>query len=243
MQSQFVDTYRCLSSQLNYDGNPLTYRSWLRKSDNVKCAYLYLNFYSAVLSAWRKKSVFDYIDEAEAVSFCLKYLQKNVEKIKRDEARYTPNYVYTVCVNCMAILHFRKCSRERAEKETSSVVVSNGNEVDLFDFVSDSVAEKEYDVVDNEVDSTLFDLVRSLGVKYENVAYHLVSSQISLSKLGPRNKAKDVDPFAEVSVRKSDVPNILSRLRCECARYVVTKRPDLVDSLRGCVLSPEVQVV
>lgn len=243
MQSQFVDTYRCLSSQLNYDGNPLTYRSWLRKNDNVKCAYLYLNFYSAVLSAWRKKSVFDYIDEAEAVSFCLKYLQKNVEKIKSDKARYTPNYVYTVCVNCMSILHFRKCSRERAEREMSSVVVSNGNEVDLFDFVSDTVAEKEYDVVDNEVDSTLFDVVKSLGVKYENVAYHLVSSQISLSKLGPRNKAKDVDPFAEVSVRKSDVPNILNRLRCECARYVVTKRPDLVDSLRGCVLSPEVQVV
>ena len=243
MQSQFVDTYRCLSSQLNYDGNPLTYRSWLRKKDNVKCAYLYLNFYSAVLSAWRKKKVFEYIDEAEAVSFCLKYLQKNVEKIKSDEARYTPSYVYTVCVNCMAILHFRKCSRERASREFSSVVVKDGNEVDLLDFVSDSAATKEYEVVDNEVGSTLFDVVASLGVKCENVAYNLVSSQISLSRLGPRNKAKGVDPFAEVSVRKSDLPDIVHKLRCEVARYVVNERPDLVDSLRGCVLSSEVQVV
>lgn len=243
MQSQFVDTYRCLSSQLNYDGNPLTYKAWLRKKDNVKCAYLYLNFYSAVLSAWRKKKVFDYIDEAEAVSFCLKYLQKNVEKIKSDEARYTPSYVYTVCVNCMAILHFRKCSRERAEQECSSIVVKGDNQVDLFDFVSDSVATKEYEVVDREVNSTLFDVVASLGVKCENVAYHLVSSQISLSKLGPRNKAKDVDPFAEVSVRKSDLPDIVYKIRCEVARYVVNERPDLVDCLKGCVLSSEVQVV
>lgn len=243
MQSQFVDTYRCLSSQLNYDGNPLTYKAWLRKKDNVKCAYLYLNFYSAVLSAWRKKKVFDYIDEAEAVSFCLKYLQKNVDKIKRDEARYTPSYVYTVCVNCMAILHFRKCSRERAERECSSIVVKGNDQIDLLDFVSDSVVTKEYEVVDREVNSTLFDVVASLGVKCENVAYHLVSPQISLSKLGPRNKAKDVDPFAEVSVRKSDLSDIVHKLRCEVARYVVNERPDLVDCLRGCVLSSEVQVV
>lgn len=240
---QFYETYKCLASQLNYHDRNMSYRSWIRKSEDLKSSYLFVNFYDAVSNAWRRKSTFTFIDEAEAVSLVLQYLQKNVAKIESDSKRYTPSYIYTVCFNCMAILHWRKCDRTRAKIETSLTVTHDGEEFDLLQVLPCSV-EDSYEDIDS---SSVFDVAALMGADYENLAYHLISPNISLNRSTCRGKDRDVNPFADVKVSKKNLPHMTNELRKRIASYLVHCRPDLVDYLKGCdiscVVDPSVEIV
>lgn len=238
---QFHETYNCLASQLNYRGRDLSYKKWLSKDEDLKSSYLFVNFYDAVSNAWRRKSTFTFIDEAEAVSLVLQYLQKNVSKIKSDSKRYTSSYIYTVCFNCMAILHWRKCDRTRAQLETSLTVTHNGEEFDLLQVVSSTTVE-EFDVTD-QLSSNLFDVVALMGVEYENLAYHLVSPDISLNRTSSRGKDRNTNPFADVRVSKKNVQQMTEQIKRRIASYMIHNRPDLVEYLKGCDIDPEVEIV
>ena len=83
--------------------NPLSYSEWCNIPDDNKAAVLYLQFFDQITLAWYKmKSV--YSVEADGVGEVLQYLQKNVDKIRNDEKRFTPAYIYKVCSNCLYCL-------------------------------------------------------------------------------------------------------------------------------------------
>lgn len=225
---QFAETYKCFSNQINYHGTDMKYSTWLKKQSDLKAAFLYVNFYPAVQSAWYKKKQFEYIDESEAVSLCLQYLQKNVRKIEQDRERYTSSYVHVVCLNCLSSLHWRKCDRDRYCRETSTVVVTSEGEFDLTSVLSSTYVE-HYDTPEFELEcEDVFSFVRRcLGVKYEKFAYCLMNNA-STRKVSKSNRNFDVNPFSNVSIKESEKVMMRYVLKYVLHQYVSTYRPDLV---------------
>lgn len=230
---QFKETYKCLSNQINYHGTNMKYSTWMRKQSDLKAAFLFVNFYSAVQSAWYRKKQFEFIDEAEAVSLCLQYLQKNVKKIEKDKNRYTPSYIYTVCVNCMSILHWRKCDKLRYNSECSSVVVRLGKEFDVLSIVPD-VREEDYNKPEFEYQCcNLVEFVSlNLGVKYEKLLYSLINDKMTVRKVNKSNVNYDINPLAEVSIGVHDLPYMKKVLRCVAEYYILKYRPDLLSYIK-----------
>lgn len=230
---QFRETYKCLSSQLHYNGSDMKYSTWMRKQPEHKAAFLYVNFFSAVQSAWYKKSSFKFIDEAEAVSLVLQYLQKNVAKIEHDRNRYKPSYIHTVCVNCMSILHWRKCDRERNEKETSLIFEHDGEEFEILSILP-GTDDSEYE--DPQVEYGVPDLEDVLcklcDDKYAKLIYHLINPQMSLRRVSKKNVNYDCNPFSDVYVPQSEVPCMIENIRKIAKAYIVSYRPDLLSYLK-----------
>ena len=230
---QFYDTYQCLAAQIGYYGHDMSYKTWLRKDDSLKASYLFVNFYPAVQNAWNRKKTFRFIDEAEAVSLVLQYLQKNVDKIKHDSKRYTKSYIYTVCVNCMAILHWRKCDRERSEKEGSFVFEQDGQEFDVISICADE-SEEEYNLPEFEYEcESVFDVVSSMGIKYEKLATVVSSGESNFSKTRKSNPNYEKNPLASVSVSRKDVDWMMDDIRSSLSVYIVNNRPDLLKYVIG----------
>lgn len=225
---QFKETYNCLSSQINYHGTNMKYSTWLKKQSDLKAAFLYVNFYSAVQSAWYRKKQFEFIDESEAVSLCLQYLQKNVKKIENDKNRYTASYIYTVCVNCMSILHWRKCDRLRYNTECSTVIMKGDKEVDVLSVIADNRVE-EYNKPEFEYQCKEFVEFVSvhMGIKYEKLIYSLINNtttrRTSKSNINYAN-----NPLSNVSVRKEEIPHMMKVLKVVATYYIVRYRPDLL---------------
>lgn len=230
---QFTETYRVLSNRLNFHGSNMKYSTWRKKPEDLKAAYLYVNFFKAVQSAWYRKKQFEFIDEAEAVSLCFQYLQKNVSKIENDPKRYTSSYVYTVCLNCMSILHWRKKDRARYKTEVSVVVKTDCGELfDILSVVPDTRAES-YNLPEFEYSckGLVESLSEDLGPKYEKLAYFLAYGS-SLRAVSKRSANYDINPLSKVSVSKSEVPAMIKTLKEYCVRYVVLHRPDLVKNVQ-----------
>ena len=126
---------RDLFREYTHFNKPLTYVEWMEVPDDSKAAVLYLQFFEQITLAWYKmKSV--YSVEADGVAEVLQYLQKNVEKIKNDEKRFTPAYIYRVCSNCLYCLCRDPNRYKRAyENECSNIIRYGDEDLDLFDTV------------------------------------------------------------------------------------------------------------
>ena len=227
---QFQSTYNCLANQLNYHSHNMKYSTWSHKPSDTKAAYLFLNFFPAINSAWYKKKTFAFIDEAEAVSLVLQYLSKNVAKIDKDKKRYTSSYIYTVCVNCMSILHWRKCDRARNELEISSIVVHDGKEFDIFSVIV-SRCEESYNKPEFEFSCcSLEQYVHvMLGIKYEKLLYHMADpTNVLLRKTRKTNENYHANPFSDIGISKNEVQSMKEVLK-ECVTdYIYRYRPDLI---------------
>lgn len=228
---QFTETYKCLSNQINYHGTDMKYKTWLKKQPDLKAAFLYVNFYQAVQSAWQKKKQFEYIDEAEAVSLCLQYLQKNVKKMEQDEKRYTSSYVHVVCMNCLSSLHWRKCDRKRYENETSTTVFTAEGEFDLTSVMASNHVE-HYNTPEFEYGckDTLGFVHNCMGLRYEKLAYCLINNS-STRKVSKSNRNFNSNPFSKVGIKDSEKVVMLFVLKCALQKYVSENRPDLVSYL------------
>lgn len=75
-----------------------TYWEWMLIPDDLKAAALYAQFYNSITLAWSKTQR-SFIEEEVAVSTFMQYLIKNVEIIKQNRKRFTPNYLYKVAFN------------------------------------------------------------------------------------------------------------------------------------------------
>lgn len=100
----FNDTLNIFMQYIGYK-EPYTYAEWCNLPQDYKCAALYVQFYQQVNLAWLKanhtKNGTQIADSEDCLSIVMQYLMKNVEKIEQDEARFTPNYIYTVCHQCL----------------------------------------------------------------------------------------------------------------------------------------------
>ena len=179
MGTQFHQTKVRFREFANYQ-RPLTYEEWMTAPDECKAAILYVQFYDQITLAWMKtKSV--YSDINDGVSEILQYLNKNVEKIKNDGNRFTPNYIYRVAYNCLYCL-CRDPNRYKAayENECSNVVSYGDDELDLFDTVADNEDDREakFDLDGSRAylrnATKLWDIVESMGEKTKIVVAKLL---------------------------------------------------------------------
>lgn len=136
--SPFKDTFKMFKDCIKQYNLPLSYDEWMCVPDDYKAAVLYVQFYEQITLAWYKtKSV--YSSEADGVSETLQYILKNVEKIKADNKRFTPAYMYRVAYNCLYCLCRDPNLHKKAfENEMSNVYVYGDDELDLFDTVKDT---------------------------------------------------------------------------------------------------------
>lgn len=225
----FNSTYKEFSHNLNYYSNNMSFKTWNKKREDLKAAYLFVNFYSAVSSAWYKAR-FSFVRECDAVSIVLQYLQKNVKKIEQDKKRYDVRYIYTVCYNCIKDLRWIKKEEDKFNFETSLTVTTSDGEVDLSDMYRyaefDSLSvEFEYGVGD------LFSVIYHMGPKYEKIAYSLISD-MGLRKVRSSMPNRERNPLCDVSVRKCEYESILNDLKEVITVYVNRYRPDLVEFLQ-----------
>lgn len=204
--NQFRQTRNLYINYLQYD-KQLSYVEWVSLPDDSKAAALFVNFFDQIELAWYKsKSLFT--SEEDGVYTVMQYLMKNVEIIKNDPKRYTPNYIYRVAYNCLyCICHDPIIERIRYENTTSNIVKTSDNEVDLFDTTVSIYSEVEIQFEKKQ----LVDIIRSLSLKEKKVIAHLVEGA-PLTKYSSRSPwANDTD-IRDVEVSKDEMIEIKNRL-------------------------------
>lgn len=162
---------------------PLTYYEWLELPDDSKAAVLYVQFFSQVTLAWYKmKSV--YSVEADGVAEVLQYLQKNVEKIKNDEARFKPAYIYKVCKNCLYCLCRDPNRYKRVYQNECSNIIRYGEEdLDLFDTVVET--EDLHEVFSQDIIKEAFwDLIKDCDRETKVVIAKLIGGDVDFEDGG-----------------------------------------------------------
>lgn len=213
----FKEAYKNISKQIRYSDNNMSFKKWNKKPEDLKAAFLYVNFYRNIVNAWYRAR-FSYVDECTAVSIVFQYLQKNVKKISNDKKRYTGSYIYKVCFNCIRDLHWIAKVSDIDKYEVSSIMQSSEGEFDYLDnIISTNNYSREYDC---------FDVLKIMGIRYEKLGYSLIGV-FGLRKINPRNKNVDVNPFSDVSISKKDVDSMLEDIKEELSFYIKKCRPDL----------------
>ena len=136
--SPFYNTYKMYREYVGYK-HPISYNRWIRLPEQQKAAYLYVQFYNEITLAWYKVKTQWSIEE-EGVECINQYLIKNVEKIKSDKKRFTPQYIYKVAYNCLYCVCIDPSkNKERYYKETSETFDVGDEELSWFEFLGDTV--------------------------------------------------------------------------------------------------------
>ena len=224
--SQFIQTRNMFRDYLSgYSKNP-TYEEWKSAAADDKACLLYVTFYSEVTLAWYNAVVSKgvvYVTQEDGVSTVLQYLMKNVSIIMNDPKRYTSEYIYTICYNCLLSLwrtrgtDMLRCSLEipnecdvSAESTIYSPQLSGiGTTVNLWDLVPS--AEDDYDT--QETKEAIWNIIRHMGPKAEKVVNHLINPKDTLHKLSASSKERPTDRLADVSVSPAEYEAIMSELR------------------------------
>ena len=186
-----------LSSHISQD--KLSYEEWAAVPDSHKSAALYVTFFDQITLAWNKVKSF-YTEEEDGVSCMMQYLEKNVPIIKENPSRYSPKYIYRVAYNCLyCICHDIKRDRLRWEMETSNIVCYDGEELDLFDTITDTTIEK---AIKTSIRDNFWELVESL----DDDSMKLVDSML--------------DPTKQCKLDEESKSSILANLQKMFAKYL-----------------------
>lgn len=144
--SEFYNTYKLYREYIGFKDD-YTYRQWLRLPDKFKAAALYVQFYNEITLAWYKVKT-DWSFEEEGVECINQYLIKNVEKIKKDKKRFTPQYIYKVAYNCLYCVCIDPSkNKDRYYSETSETFETGDDSLSWFDFIGETESyDDEFDV-------------------------------------------------------------------------------------------------
>jgi len=214
---------------------PLSFEEWATKNPDHKAAILFVQFYNQIVTAWMKAkegNLYEFIEGEEGVSTVCQYLQKNVPIIENNPKRFTPAYIYKVAYNCLyCICHDRKCDRERWENETSSIVSHDGEELDLFDTITDYSMCPDKQIEARDFEREFWQVVEDEGQPAEKVLRYLLSQDAAdLKKLNPRSKQYKTDPLRDIEVSLEEAQKIIARLRekfldlskdSSCGQYIL----------------------
>ncbi len=213
--TQFLQTKMRFREFANYE-RPLSYEEWMSAPDECKAAILYVQFYDQITLAWMKTQRV-YADINDGVSEVLQYLNKNVEKIKNDGKRFTPNYIYRVAYNCLSCLSWDdpavnwRC--RTYQNECSNVVKYGEDELDLFDTVVDDEDDRDskFDVDGSRAylmnATMLWDTVEEMGHKAKIVVAKLLGE-------------KSYTPKEFNSVTEEETAEIMEELRVRLGKFV-----------------------
>lgn len=190
-------------------GDPAkTYDEWMMLPKASRSAGLYLTFYNEIMTAWNKTKSF-YTSEEDGVSCMLQYLEKNQPLIESDIDKFSPRYIYRVAFNCLyCICHDIKTDRRRWEIETSNIVGSGEDEINLFDSYVGGVCQ---DVEYERIKTTFWSVIETLGPEGAKVVEHLINGS-SLSRTRKNSVDYRNDKLRDVSVsasRKAEIVEIL----------------------------------
>ena len=223
MANQFYETKTMFENYTGCTANVrLPYEAWMKLHNPGKdgtdknskaAAALFVMFFDEITLAWSKASA-DFIQDEDGIECVLQYLQKNVDKIRENRARYTPSYIYRVAYNCMDCLRYVEREQFRS-KLTSSNVVPRGEDdpLDLYDTSPDTF---DYDLEFSRRD--FWAEIEKLGDETAKVVNHLLNGD-SLYKVSARAANRDDDPLRDVSVSKAQKEEIMERLRTVLAPY------------------------
>lgn len=148
------------------------------------------------------------------------YPEKVVELERRiideDPKKFAPNYIYKVAYNCLYCIcgHDRQRDKDRMEFETSSIIVKDCTELDLFDTISDPHGSASDVFESSSLEKEFWAVIEDEGLSAEKVMRYLLSGNVSdLRAASARSVTADIDPLAKVSVSLKEVDSIIQRLR------------------------------
>ena len=121
---QFVRTRNMFREHLSGSPKNPTYEEWLEVDYDDKACSLFVKFYQEITLAWYSAVISSgivYISQEDGVSTVLQYLMKNVDYIINDKNRYSTEYIYQVCYNCLLSLWRTRST----EMKRSGLEISN----------------------------------------------------------------------------------------------------------------------
>lgn len=204
VSNQFYQTRNMFKEACGWE-HPLTYDDWMKVSDDMKAAILYIQFFDQVTLAWSRLRTPAAVEE-ECVSEVLMYLQKNVDKIRSDEKRFTPAYLYRVCYNCIYCRSVDPYSGQTAatswyNNTTSNIMNGPEDTFDLFDLTESksSASYPESEEEHNTEVNTFWQRVQEIGEDAVEVADDLISGE-STSNVTEARKAEIIQKLRELFV-------------------------------------------
>lgn len=181
-----------------------TYWEWMLISDDLKAAALYVQFYDTLTLAWIKTQK-PFIDEEVAVSTLMQYLIKNVEIIKQNRNRFTPNYLYKVAFNAFYPLGRikRDIDRFNCERSLYEYVPEFKSQCDedadnnyYWDSLYVCKAVTEDVIMDSDV-SAIWTIIESCDEETKKVIESLIGGR----KLGKKLSAKAPKIIEELKIK------------------------------------------
>ncbi len=210
----FFET-RDLFIELTQFDHQLTYEEWSSAPKDHKAALLFVNFFNKMIQAWDRANRFDFIPGEDGVSIVCQYLEKNVPIIEQNDKKFTEAYIYRVAYNCMyCICHDLKSVKDRWENETSSIVTYEGEELSLFDTISDKSGSAENRFLSEVLKKDFWELVEGNDPKCQKVIDYLLSGDVkSLKKVNKNNKDYSIDPLRDIEVSIEEAEEIINELK------------------------------
>ena len=214
MGNAFAETRNLFTIATHYV-KPLSFEEWAKIPRPQMSAVLFVQYYEEITLAWYKVKSFYAVDE-DGVSTVCQYLEKNVNVILDKPERFTSSYIYKVAYNCLyCICHDIKRDRERWENETSNIVTSGEDELDLFDTFKSESAEDKYAVEDFQ--KKFWDLIEEGGPEMQKVADYLINNDPSALKKKRKPLPGELLSDIEVSVEK--LGEIIENLKVRLAEF------------------------
>lgn len=219
MTNQFYETKTMFENYTGCTANVrLPYEEWLRlhtpgdDSNSKAAAALFVMFFDEITLAWEKAKA-DFIQDEDGIECVLQYLQKNVDVIRKNRSRYTPNYIYRVAYNCMDCLRYVEREQFRSKLTSSNVVPKDGEELDLYDMSPDSI---DYDL--ELTRKEFWETIEGMDDQTAKVINHLLNGE-SLYKVSARAANRDNDPLKDVSVTKQEMAAIIEKLQEKLEKF------------------------
>ncbi|MCM1226147.1 MAG: hypothetical protein NC320_01820 [Clostridium sp.] len=207
MKNQFNDTLNLFKSGLT-DSAYSTYWEWMLIPDNLKAAALYVNFYDEITLAWSKTRK-PFVEEETAVSTLMQYIIKNVEIIKDNRKRFTPNYLYKVAFNAFYPLGRIKRDIDIWENRRSmyrSVEFEDVDDPDNTYYSHENCLDKSYTVDDYHEDNKLL-YVWAVIDSCDDETKRVIESLIGGKKLGKRLAEKSPEIISLLKIKLSKILN------------------------------------
>lgn len=216
---QFNQTYAMFRDYLSGYPKKLTYEEWNKADAEDKAALLYVHFFKEVTLAWNNSTVAHeivYVTQEDGISTVLQYLMKNVDKISNDPKRFTPQYIYTVCYNCLrSLVRTRSTDKHRSTHDISHKYTEGDVSVDLFDLVPSD----DDDLETAEIKEAVWEVIRHMGPKAEKVVNHIINPKDTLKRVTRNSAAGKMDRLADISVSEEEYAEIVAELKIKLAPY------------------------
>lgn len=216
---QFNQTYAMFRDYLSGYPKKLTYEEWNKAEAEDKAALLYVRFFKEVTLAWCNSTVTHgivYVTQEDGISTVLQYLMKNVDKISEDPKRFTPQYIYTVCYNCLrSLVRTRNTDKHRSTHDIPHKYTEGDVSVDLFDLVPSD----DDDLETAEIKEAVWEIIHHMGPKAEKVVNHIINPKDTLKRVSKKTSAGKLDRLADISVSEEEYEEIVAELKVRLAPY------------------------